>query len=462
MSRRTLRLLVVVLACAVLAAACAREPASPTPTEVPTPTSVPTEAPIDLEGRIVKIAHWGDLNPNPDSADYADYVALIDEVESKYNCTFEFITTNDWHAYNTFILTTALSGELIADVFWAGDQVFPKWVSTDLVLPLNDIFDLEHPCWNLKASESFKLDDQYYGLTNWPDALGHVVLFNKRIISEFNIPDLYALQESGEWTWDKLVEYAKLCTKDRDGDSKIDVWGFGTYGSTGANPEPFIYSNGSTPCYFDEQGKLVFNLDDPAAIEAIDFCHKLVEEYKVVYTAEPTWGIWEGLWKKGKIAFFSAASWNLFPYREALANDQFGMLLMPRGPKADDYVNAQSYPSGVFMQKMVEEPKKVAAALSDLFMPQEWQANSDHTKLWENFVFDEESLDTVRMIKGRTVSLMGGSAMWFRDNVLWYDWGINRKIPTQTFIEEIRQPSIQSFEDLWSGKLELPTPVPEE
>ena len=32
-----------------------------------------------------------------------------------------------------------------------------------------------------------------------------------------------------EWTWDKMLEYAKNLTRDTDGDGIIDQWGLGVW-----------------------------------------------------------------------------------------------------------------------------------------------------------------------------------------------------------------------------------------
>lgn len=56
------------------------------------------------------------------------------------------------------------------------------------------------------------------------------------------------------------------------------------------------------------------------------------------------WGSWEGLWRMGKTALYEVASWNMADYFEDLEDDEIGILLIPKGPSADGYVNAQSMP----------------------------------------------------------------------------------------------------------------------
>jgi len=422
---------------------------------------------FDLGGRTVYIGHWSDLAPAEGTAMYEDYSALIKSLEEKYHCKIEFVHAGgDWSTWGNQILVTALSNEKIADTFWyTMENLVPQWVNAGILMPLDGVFDFnDKDVWNIPASEQYKLNGKHYAITSWPDALGHVILFNKRIVEENGITSesLYKLVEDGEWTWDKMVELAKKCTKNtEDSDPNNDTWGFGAYASACPSAEPFIYSNGTTPVKQDGNQKLTYNLDDPAAVEAIDFCHKLVYDYKVVNVKELSWGYSEGLWKKGKVAFFECPSWaDLQGYKEMLENDEFGFLLLPKGPKAKDYVNAQSAAAGLFMQKDTPDAKAIAQIMAEIEKPYEWKTNIPNWRNYESFVSDKGSLNIIKMIAGRSVSIIGGNATWFRDNVLWNDWGIPGKIPAKTYVETNKAPSQKSFDDLWSAELTVPEEEP--
>lgn len=97
-------------------------------------------------------------------------------------------------------------------------------------------------------------------------------------------------------------------------------------------------------CARDENFHYQYNLDDPKAIEAIQFCYDLYWTDQVCYMGSSDWGSWEGLWRMGKTALYEVASWNMADYFEDLEDDEIGILLIPKGPSAYDYVNAQSMP----------------------------------------------------------------------------------------------------------------------
>ena len=167
------------------------------------------EPTYDLGGRVVTIASWSDGTPNENSPTYAEEMALLQYINEKYNCDLQFVTTGDWHSYMSVINTQVVSGEKIADVFWAGfGTTVPLWVENGFVVALDDYFDFDDPTFNPAINDEWMMNGQHYGITFWDDALGHVILFNKRILAENGIEAeyLYELQANGEWTWEVLRE----------------------------------------------------------------------------------------------------------------------------------------------------------------------------------------------------------------------------------------------------------------
>ncbi len=412
------------------------------------------EPKYDLGGRVVTIASWGDETPKETSDTYAEQMALLEHINEKYNCDLQFVTTGDWHSYQSVINAQVVNGEKIADVFWAGfGMTVPLWVDNGFVVPLDDYFDLDNPIFNQATNDEWAIDGKHYGVTTWKDALGHVVMFNKRICEENGIEAdmLYELQANGEWTWDKLREFAIKCTKDTDNDGAIDVYGYGSYGTCPTCPEAFVYANGAAPVVIDENFHYTYNLTDPAVIEAIQFCYDLYWVDQVCYTGSMDWGSWEGLWRMGKTAFYSVASWNMMDYFEDLEDDEIGVLMIPKGPRATDYVNAQSNPSGMFMQPMVEDKEAIAAIVTEWYGDYDWKEEASVTAQWEEWVHDDESLETIEMIEGRTVSIVGEVSTYFRDNVLWNSWGIKEGIAPRTFVESMQASCQASFDELWQN-----------
>lgn len=423
---------------------------------------LPESAAYDLGGKTISLASWYNLTPQESSETYVEQQELISSLEKKYNCKIEFVTSGDWHTYQSALLISLMSGSKYADMFYQSfTQAIPQYVNAGFLAPLDDYFDFNYFQWNDQWDSMYKMKDgTHYGITAEINALGHVILFNKRIISERGLSDtqLYDLQKNNEWTWDKMVELAQLCTWDSNNDGETDIWGYGAYGTSPVCPEPFFYSNGSSPVLIDEDFNYTFNLDSEACMEALNYCFSMVWDKNICYMGSKDWGTWENLWKEGKIAFFSVALWNMGGYPEALAADEYGVLLHPKGPKATDYVNAFANPGAWFMQST--EPEEDRAAIASLVTEYSYPGydftglkystwrSGNAARIMEGIVFDDGSLETANMAATRSVSLLGETAIWFRDNVLWSDCGLKDAIPPSTFVESVKAQSIQSFDEL--------------
>lgn len=87
---------------------------------------------------------------------------------------------------------------------------------------------LEKSRWDQKANEDLKLRGLMYFSTGdidfWDDMQQNVVGFNKQVKRDLNIEDdFYTVVADGEWTLDKLAEYAKQATEDINSDNVMDM-----------------------------------------------------------------------------------------------------------------------------------------------------------------------------------------------------------------------------------------------
>ncbi len=407
----------------------------------------------DLNGRTVTLGSYRNLAPSENSPTYADEVQLIEDIEKKYNCKLEFITTGDFHSWDAVVKVQAMSGEKVADAFChVIDYILPTWVYADLLSPLDDYIDMDDEMWNKNAMDPWKYQGKNYTVSVSDDAPGTVILFNKRICASMGITDeyLYELQENREWTWDKLLELARKCTLDTNNDGATDIWGFGAYGSAPVIAESFVYANGGQCVTVDENLKYTYALNTPEAIEAIEWCRALVNDYGICYSDAWSWGMWEKLWNRGKIAFYQVYSWEVTNYTSNLEDDEFGILAIPIGPQADDYANAQNIHDGWFIQNCVEDKEAIAAILTDFLYPYDWKDEVEAWERFDNIVFDDESIDSLRIMTERSVLALGENATWFRDHVLWSDFGVNSNIPGRVFAETYENPSQESLDALSS------------
>ncbi len=122
------------------------------------------------------------------------------------------------------------------------------------------------------ALEGYTYKGKIWGV---PQAMTvHALLLNLDIFKERGVEP----PENGRWTWDEFVEKMKKLTFDRDGDGKIDVYGFSTYVLKGYHEIfPMLFMDGAT--WFDEARN--WNLNTPEAVSALKKIAALKFEHKV-------------------------------------------------------------------------------------------------------------------------------------------------------------------------------------
>lgn len=149
-----------------------------------------------------------------------------------------------------------------------------------------EYMDFTKPWWDNNMAEGMSINDRLYFatgdlLTSDNDAT-FVVLFNKQLVVDCKIPDLYALVENGQWTMDKFYEFEQLAVQDKDGDGKLtynnDVCGFAY---TGDAPYCFLFGGGITMCTKDGDDYPIYQLD-------VERAQNIVEKGNLIFSKDYT------------------------------------------------------------------------------------------------------------------------------------------------------------------------------
>ncbi len=257
------------------------------------------DADYDFGGEIVTIVEFWAGSAFSEGKGAAHLAAI----EEKYNCVIEFGWPGGDH--NGFVenLATHVMEGAENVVFEGQNQWIYYAVAEGLLLPLTDVLDqgyydaLPDSVGAVMPEHNVFFGDVYGFESGWgggPEKFfGETqgVYWNKELFARENLPSPYELYEQGQWTWENFKDIAIKATVDTDGDGVIDQWGFTTRGSM-QDPgtiEYFIYMNGGEPVRF-EGDRLLFTMNEPAAIEALEFARELVG--LGVYLDYGVWGPW--------------------------------------------------------------------------------------------------------------------------------------------------------------------------
>ena len=146
--------------------------------------------------------------------------------------------------------------------------------------------DFTKAWWDNNMAEGMSIDGRLYFatgdlLTSDNDAT-FAIMFNKQLVKDYSIPDLYALVENGEWTMDELYKYEQLAVADNNGNNTLDydsdICGLAY---TGDVPYCMIFGGGITLCTKDEDDMPVYSLD-------IQRADDIAEKGKLIFSKDYT------------------------------------------------------------------------------------------------------------------------------------------------------------------------------
>jgi len=179
-------------------------------------------------------------------------------IEGQYDVALDYIVFNGYTAGIPVVgtaLLDAISGSATYDlVVGMASYVTPHIVSgyfADLNLPEFHYIDSTAPWYykyineNLEINGSLYLASGSYGMNALSGAL--VTFFNKQLIEDNNLEDMYKLVREKKWTFDKMMEMADKAKRDVNGDDTFtrdeDVFGVTTvYDYAGFLPNAFDYT----------------------------------------------------------------------------------------------------------------------------------------------------------------------------------------------------------------------------
>ncbi len=207
------------------------------------------------------------------------------------------------------------------DLFFLKGMTAPSYMSFGILRPLNESIaqtpDFDADDFFPFALEAFQFDDIQYGLPK--DFNPYVLFYNKKIFREAGL-------DTVPTTWQELEQMSRQLTIDKDGDGKMDQYGFIIEPSVDM-VMPFVYQNGGR--FQNPDGSL--GITDDAFVEAIEFYHGLYK--KGVATIPQDQGVaWNGdVFGRGTSAMAISGGW-LMPFlKDNYPDIEYGIVPLPAG-----------------------------------------------------------------------------------------------------------------------------------
>ena len=226
-------------------------------------------------------------------------------------------------------LLVMIAGRTAPDLMWMG-QSFAEFAMRGAFLDLSDRIAAEVDLseYHQKVLSWYRLGGKQYGIPYGIDM--EFIVYNKALFDEAGV----AYPRDG-WTIEEFVETSRKLTLDRDGDGRVDQYGYrgeineATFGGV------FVSEDGSRAL-----------CDTPEVVEALRFNLDLVHKWRVapspaerrheggdVYTA----------FRQGKAAMMQSYTWCIPHLRERCAGMEWDVVGMPVAQRRAHWASSAAY-----------------------------------------------------------------------------------------------------------------------
>ena len=195
-----------------------------TPTEtVPATSSVDTSKintvdGIDFGGKTIKIAITSEKTPTPsDKRMFADF-------EKTHNCKIKY----DVITFADYLKTVSnkIASNQPYDILYMHGSMFPTAAISRICVPLDDaIYDADKMNKNnptaggidMDKSSYFTWKNKLYAVAGYSDINIVWMYYNKQKFKDSGLEDPLSLYNSGNWSWEKMLEMGKKVTNEKTG-----------------------------------------------------------------------------------------------------------------------------------------------------------------------------------------------------------------------------------------------------
>ena len=395
----------------------------------------PVEA-RDLGGRKVRMSAWWDLTPQPNTEQDEELIERYEQMEKDYNFEWEYVNI-PWEDYQRSYITHSMSDDAIADIAIAEfNWIYPNLALNGFLADISQLkeFNFAQDKWNQGRIKLGTFDNKVYAWDIGRSFPVGVMFWNKSMFEREGVDPLYDDFFKGEWTWDKMIDIAKRLTKDTDGDGVTDQWGLS--GTTLI--QHFVYSNGGRSIDISDPTKPSFALLSDEAIEGFQALQDAANVDKVV-ELNPEGAEWDysrTQFINGKVGMFVGQWWMVDSIKEGM-QDEYGLVLFPKGPKADEYVSHNSALNMPTMPEAVKNKEDIAFLYNLRTEPLPDEDPEDWKIYFEDRVMDAQSIDVVEMLQDENLEIFDPTSCFSGVVELSYGYNYNIEHGNQTPQEAI-------------------------
>jgi len=277
-----------------------------------TPKSTSAAGTAEVESASIRWGVWGG------AGEMKLYEQARDAFRAKYpQIKIDIVSTA---GFIDFIqkLNTLAAGNQSPDVIMLGGEWVPVYAEQGVLQPLDPFIektpDFRKEDYLPSVMKGLSYKGQLWGLPK--DVNVNVLYYNKSAFDEAGLD-----YPNADWTWDDLLAAAQALTKRSGGRTE-------RYGFAAPAPWTFIWQNGGEIFDSDIEPTRV-RIDEPEAVEALEFYYGLSSEYHVSPTpAEVQQTPLVDLFAAGRLAMFQEGRGPTIPFK-SIRDFEWGIAPLP-------------------------------------------------------------------------------------------------------------------------------------
>lgn len=199
-------------------------------------------------------------------------------IEERYGITFNYVHTDSGGTTVSKAEADVMAGGTTYNMIQGSMLTCTNvLLNKGLLTKINDLdyIDVSQSWWNSRCESDLAINGNFYYITgvmmyeHYNEA--SCIMFNKTMVEDYGIEDLYSLVEKGEWTFDKMAETAKVISP------MSDHYRFGLNDISGYG---FYFGAGLRITYFDKESTPYFEPD--VTVKMAD----VIDKYSAVFADE--------------------------------------------------------------------------------------------------------------------------------------------------------------------------------
>lgn len=351
-----------------------------------------------LKGFTLKILYpWENIYGNRKCQTYAEQA--IKAVQDQYGCKIS--EKGQFAKYSDSLSAEFAANKFENHIYYAYNTDFASYFSkgylADLRTAMVETGTTFTERWYISEARNFlNIDGKQYGWIAAEDeyTLPYCIIYNSKLLKQKNLADPAELAAKGQWTWDKLEEYAKKFKNDAN---------TGFYcGNSTMLLTAIANQYGTTLTKVAKGAQPTTNINDTKVKTALDTLR--------------TWTVGNGAWatpsignqwtaaknalREGKVAMFYGTHDHIKELASASDNSIYGIAPFPNKTASKSYTGV-SVPQfiGIIPKKWSSDASKILFIRDEYYRQNDVYTDRNFQYKWETYLGDQEAIDNAADIK---------------------------------------------------------------